>query len=58
MTHQAKLKFPHRHNVDGVIDSICRECFLTVASVSIEHELAQHEKAHVCNPVRLSQTGR
>jgi hypothetical protein len=57
MTYQAKPTFPHRHNKDGVIDSICSECLLTVASVRVEGELAQHEEAHVCNPLRLHLLG-
>lgn len=31
MTYQEKPSFPHRYNKDGVIDSICSECLLTVA---------------------------
>ena len=57
MTDLAKPTFPHRHNKDGVIDSICSECLLTVASVRVERELAQHEEAHVCNPIRLHLLG-
>jgi hypothetical protein len=30
---------------------------LTVASVRIERELAQHEEAHVCSPLRLRLLG-
>ena len=57
MTYQAKPTFPHRHNRDGTVDSICSECLLTVATVSVERELTQHEEAHVCNPLRLHQLG-
>jgi hypothetical protein len=57
MTDQAKPTFPHKYNKDGVIDAICSECLLTVASVRVECELAQHEEAHVCNPVRLHLLG-
>jgi hypothetical protein len=57
MTDQAKPTFPHRHNKDGVIDSICSECLLTVASVRVERELAQHEDAHVCSQLRLHLLG-
>ncbi len=57
MTDQAKHTFPHRHNKDGVIESICSECLLTVAAVTVELELAQHEAAHVCNPIRLHLLG-
>jgi hypothetical protein len=57
MTYQAKPRFPHRHNKDGVIDSICSECLLTVASVRLDRELAKYEEAHVCDPIRLYQLG-
>jgi hypothetical protein len=55
MINQAKPTFRHRRNRDGVIDSICCECLLTVASTVVEQGLAQPEQAHVCDPVRLHQ---
>jgi hypothetical protein len=57
MTQQAKPTFPHRHNKNGVIDSICSECLVTVASARDELELRRMEAAHVCSPVRLYQIG-
>ena len=57
MTDQAKPTFPHRHNKDGVIDSICSECLVTIASASIEQERTQYEDAHVCDLTRLYQLG-
>ena len=42
--------FPHRHNADKTHDSICTSCFVTVARVVNESELAGHESAHVCDP--------
>ena len=49
MTYQAKPTFPHRHNKDGTVDSICSECLLTVATMRVERELTQHEEAtQVC----------
>jgi hypothetical protein len=50
LTYQAKPTFPHRHNKDGTVDSICSECLLTVATVRDERELTQHEEVHVCDP--------
>lgn len=41
--------FAHRHNLDGTWDSICTECFLTVASAWDETELLDHERGHDCN---------
>jgi hypothetical protein len=55
MFYQAKPTFRHRHNRDGVIDSICCECLLTVASASIEFGLTPREETHVCDPIRLYQ---
>jgi hypothetical protein len=57
MTYQANPTFPHRHNKNGVIDSICSECLVTVASARDEDELRRLEQAHVCSPVRLYQLG-
>lgn len=44
------MNFSHRHNPDGTFDSICRECFITVATTQYESELASKERSHVCNP--------
>jgi hypothetical protein len=40
--------FPHRKNDDGTYDSICTECFQTVATFEHEHELKQAEEIHRC----------
>ena len=45
--------FPHRQNPDGTHDSICTQCFATVATVGNEDELSARESAHVCDPVAL-----
>jgi hypothetical protein len=50
-------RFPHRYNHDGTIDSICKQCFQTVASHKKEIEIEQIEKAHVCSSSLLSQRG-
>ena len=42
--------FAHRFNADGTVDSICRECFSTVATAGRESELAVKEQAHSCDP--------
>lgn len=55
MPLQAKPTFPHRHNRDGVIDSICSDCLLTIASSHVERELYRVEEAHVCDPLRIHQ---
>ena len=43
-------KFSHRYNSDGTVDSICRECFRTVASGQNESQLLIEERAHICEP--------
>jgi hypothetical protein len=43
-------KFSHRHNSDGTVDSICRECFATVAKAQNESELYLQEHWHTCEP--------
>jgi hypothetical protein len=43
-------KFSHRFNADGTVDSICRECFVTVATEESENELLAKEHLHSCNP--------
>jgi len=48
MTNQSQ--FAHRRNSDGTIDSICRECYVTVASEPDECDLSAKELLHSCNP--------
>ena len=40
--------FPHRLNYDGSYDSICKTCFMTVASGLSEAALAEGERDHKC----------
>jgi len=42
--------FSHRHKPDGTVDSICRECFITVATDQDESKLYRAERLHTCNP--------
>jgi hypothetical protein len=46
---------PHRRNRDGSYDSICLNCFATIAAGKSEAELWRHDKMHVCVPATLSQ---
>jgi len=50
--------FPHKRNVDGTIESICGECFSTVASACAEGELQLAENAHVCKGLKFSKVLR
>lgn len=40
--------YTHRHNADGTVDSICHNCFMTIATVRRESDLEQFERKHVC----------
>ena len=42
-------KYPHRRNLDGTWDSICKKCYQTIANCDTENELDQFERVHVCN---------
>ncbi len=49
----SQAQFPHRHNPDGGIDSICTACFATVATSFDESKLLVIESAHICDPASL-----
>jgi hypothetical protein len=55
MAQTYTIKFIHRINGDGSIDSICRECFVTIATAYSRSELARDEQAHACEPVLLER---
>jgi len=48
-----ELEFVHRSNPNGTTDSICKGCFLTVATAIWEADLESAERAHRCDPFRL-----
>jgi hypothetical protein len=50
--------FAHRFNPNTTTDSICRKCFLTVASSPWEADLEPSERNHVCDPVRVEDLRR
>ena len=50
MAAPALIFFPHRHNKDGSLDSICTTCFATTASAQIDAELAVYDRKHICDP--------
>ena len=43
-------KFAHRSNLDRTMDSICRRCIATVATVYDEGALLRYEQQHICDP--------
>jgi|HubBroStandDraft_1064217.scaffolds.fasta_scaffold2404279_1 hypothetical protein len=53
MAQDPRPVFPHRHNPDGTIDSICTRCFATVATEARESDLKKAEDAHVCSELDL-----
>jgi hypothetical protein len=55
MAQTYTLKFTHRLNDDGTIDSICRECFLTVATALSRSDLEQREREHTCDAALLER---
>jgi len=44
-----KHRFTHRHNFGGTVDSICHQCFRTIATAEHEADLERVEQDHVCN---------
>lgn len=49
-----RMRYAHRVNEDGTLDSICPCCFLTIATSTWEADLERMELLHVCDPNRLS----
>lgn len=49
MGDASKPNFAHRANRDGTFDSICRDCFITVATQQREADLEKPEREHVCD---------
>ena len=45
-------QFAKRYNSDGTVDSICLNCFRTVATCADELELIEFEKDHRCGQDR------
>jgi hypothetical protein len=55
MAQSLSPMFPHRHNPDGTIDSICARCFVTIATEGRESDLQEAEDAHICSGLNLSR---
>lgn len=47
-------RFTRRYNQDGTIDSLCRDCFVTIDKVQSESEIDREENRHVCDPQALA----
>jgi hypothetical protein len=50
MDSPRRPKFAHLANRDKTFDSVCCECFLTVATAECEADLVKGERDHVCDP--------
>jgi len=55
MAQTYTLQFIHRLNKDGTIDSICRDCFITVATSTLRSALQSKEREHRCNAALLER---
>jgi hypothetical protein len=55
MTLRFHPHFPHRCNHNGTFDSICIECFQTVATEIEEADLTPHESVHICDGFSLGK---
>ena len=43
-------QFLHHACTDGTFESICKQCFYTLAKADLEADLRSDEDHHVCNP--------
>jgi hypothetical protein len=46
-----------RRNKDGSYNAICPRCFATVARSKSEPEVAEHQRAHICESAFLAERG-
>lgn len=53
MVSPQEKAFVRRANQDGSTDSVCRACFVTVATTVWESDLDGAEKSHTCDPYLL-----
>jgi hypothetical protein len=49
--------FPHRLNRDGTYDSICLQCYATVANARTSVELEEYDVKHICGENCSSKSG-
>jgi hypothetical protein len=48
VSQTTRTAFPRRQNPDGSFESICSQCFVTVATSLIEARLQRAESEHEC----------
>ena len=58
MTQTHTVQFVHRLNEDGTIDSICSDCFVTVATDVSPSHLELEERKHKCDASLLDRYKR
>ncbi len=58
MLDPTQVRFPHRTNANGSFDSICTNCFETVARSFFEPDLTLLEQTHVCRQSDLIRLGK
>lgn len=58
MDRASRGQYAHRRNSDDTFDSICKQCYLTVARAYRETDLFHLELRHVCQPVERRRTTR
>jgi len=56
LARTANKSFAHRRNDNDTIDSICLECFRTIATKWTKAELANSEATHECGGFDLAYT--
>jgi len=49
-----KSLFAHRHTADNKYDSVCLQCYQTIATEGTERELDKAERIHLCPPIQVS----
>ena len=57
----ARVAFKHRYKPEGLWDSICLKCYLTVETAAREDDLTEAERRHDCaelNAERMGYCGR
>jgi hypothetical protein len=52
---QPNTKFIRRDNKDGTVDSVCRNCFVTIATARWKSDLEREESKHVCETYGLQR---
>ena len=52
---QPNSKFIRLEKKDGTVDSICRNCFVTIATARLKSDLESEECKHICETYGLQR---